>query len=181
MKKSLIIGALAAILLVGYTPSASALSCLSIDMYLKEVVGDENIVIFEGKTTEKIEAAGYTAEVLSVSETLQGYVADTVMVYHAKNETWGYMCNAGPQEVGQSSIYIASVDNTTGKYSVNQRLDLSNSAIISLQADLDKEDVVGEVVEFSVVDKQNQLKTTITDLINEIKILLAELVYWQKQ
>ncbi len=157
-------------------PQAHALSCLSVDMYLKDVVGKEEIVIFVGKSVDRIDETSHTAEVLSVSEVKQGYVEEEIFAYHEKDETWGYLCNNGPKEKGTEGLYVGTRD-TFGKYLVYQRLELNDPLVKTLDADLKKAEVVGEVTELSATDRMNQIMTTISELFREIGILLKEYVY----
>lgn len=158
---------------------AQALSCLSIDEYLKMVTGDEGTLIFTAEVVEQMDEADYTAEVLNVTEVHQGYVEDNIFVYHEKNETWGYLCNIGPQEnIGDTGVYVASRD-TIGKYNVTQRLDVDDILVTNLKADLAEAEITGEVVELSVTDRLNQIMTTISDMLREITLLFKEYQYWK--
>ncbi len=159
---------------------AAALSCLPIDMYLETVVGDDQTIVFTGTSVDKIEGEGYTAEVLTVSDVLQGYVEEKIFVYHQKDETWGYLCNTGPKEEGSTGVYLAIRDNF-GKYSVTQRLELTDDAVATLEADLEEAEVEGEVTELSAQDRANQIMTAIKDLLREAAILLKEYAYWKAQ
>ncbi len=171
--------AIVAIVALPYVPApAHALSCLPIDMYLKDIVGKDEIVIFEGTTIDRIDEKHYTAEVVKVSDVKQGYVEGTTFVYHQKDETWGYLCNNGPDKKGSTGLYVAERDDA-GKYQVYQRLALTDGAVKALNTDLKKAAVTGEVVEFSKTDRMNQIITTLKDLIAEITILLKEHAYWK--
>ncbi len=167
------------VLTLPYLPApAYALSCLPVDMYLKDVVGKDEIVIFEGTSIDRIDEKNYTAEVLSVTKVKQGYVEGKTFVYHQKDETWGYLCNSGPDKKGTTGLYVAERD-AAGKYQVYQRLALTDANIKTLDADLKKAAVTGEVVEFSKTDRMNQIVTALKDLIVEITILLKEHAYWK--
>ncbi len=178
MKKYFLLAAtpLALALLVA-TP-AQALSCLPVDMYLKEVVGKDNVVILTGTSKDKIEGEGYTAEVLTVETVKQGYAEKEVFVYHQKDETWGYLCNNGPKAEGSTGLYITERD-TYGKYNVTQRLELDEAAAAGLEADLKEAEITGEVVELSKTDRMNQTISTITDMLAQITVLLKEYAYWK--
>lgn len=180
MKKYIVAGSLVGInLLVGLgASSASALSCLPVADYLKDVVGKEEIVIFVGKSTEQIHEADYTAEVIAIEEVKQGYAEAQAFAYHEKSIDWGYFCNAGPGKEGEEALYVTSRDSN-GKYVVYQRLSLSDPLVTTLEADLKKAEVSGEVMAFSKTDRMNQIMTTIVELLSEISLLLKEHLYWK--
>lgn len=182
MKKSSIIACLVmmAVLAPIAVPQAEALSCLPVDMYLKDIVGKEEMVVFVGTATKHMEEAGYTAEVVTTKEALQGYVEKELIVYHQKDETWGYLCNNGPKEIGDEGMYIAMRD-ALGTYNVTQRLSLDDAAAKALVEDLAEAEITGEVVELTATDRMNQIITTITDLFGQITKLLKEYAYWKAQ
>lgn len=170
-----------AVLFPNLQTPAQALSCLPVDMYLKDVIGDENTVIFEGVATKQMEETGYTAEVVEVSKALQGYVEKEIIVYHEKDETWGHLCNNGPKKLGESGIYVAMRSNL-GTYNITQRLAVNEDMADTLMELLaDEEIVAGEVVELSPTDRMNQIMTTIVDLFGQITKLLKEYAYWKGQ
>ncbi len=178
MKKTLILSfGLAIILSVATAPTASALSCLPTDEYLKEVVGDENVVMFTGTAVEQMSEKNYTAEVVTVDTVKQGYVEGKVFVYHQKDETWGYLCNAGPGKKGDKGFYVA-VRDEAGKYNVTQRLIFSEMFVGIVEKELKEAEIVGEKIELTTTDKMEQIITTIQDLYEEIKILFKEYKYW---
>lgn len=178
MKKTLFMAALAVVVLGPIaTPRAEALSCLPIADYVKQVVGKDEF-IFVATSKDRIEGTDYTAEVLTVTESKQGYVPEQLFVYHQNDETWGYFCNNGPKEKGSTGLYIVGLDEY-GKYAVYQRLELTDPLVKTLEADLKKADVTGEVSEFSQTDRRNQILTTLGDLFREIGILLKEYTYWK--
>lgn len=157
---------------------AHALSCLPVDMYLKDVVGKDEVVIFVGTATHQMQADEYTAEVLSIEEVKQGYMENEVFVYHEKSKDWGYYCNQGPAKEGEKGLYIATRDDF-GKYTVTQRLALTDPLIETLEADLDTAEVTGEVGEIAKTDRMNALMTTISDALKQIQILFKEYLYWK--
>ena len=157
-------------------PFAHALSCLPVDMYLKDVVGKEEVVIFKGKVKDQIETKNYTAEVITVTEVTQGYVESEVFVYHEKNSDWGYMCNAGPAKEGDESVYI-TIRDVAQKYMVTQRLALTDPLVKTLEADLEEKEVEGQISETTKTDRMNQLMTAISDLFAHIQILFKEYMY----
>jgi hypothetical protein len=164
-------------LLTTTAPKANALSCLPTEMYLKDIIGDENVVMFTGTAVKQIQGTGYTAEVIEVDTVKQGYVEQEVFVYHEKDETWGYLCNAGPDKKGTKGFYVATRDDG-GKYNVAQRLATTDKLIKTLEADLKKGEIVGERVELTKTDRMNQILTTIQDLYEQIQKLFAEYKYW---
>lgn len=158
---------------------AFALSCLPVDMYLKDVVGKEEVVIFEATTIDRIEDKNYTAEVVHVTEAKQGFVEDTLFVYHEKHPDWGYLCNNGPKAKEATGIYVAT-RNDQNQYSVHQRLDLTDPLVKQLDRDLADADVEGGVSEITKTDRMNQIMTGVMELLSQITILLKEYTYWSK-
>jgi hypothetical protein len=181
MKKSIFyVLTLAAIIIIPAVPQpAAALSCLPVDMYLKDIVSKEDIVIFEGTSIKQIKESAYTTEVVTVTDVLQGYVETKTFVYHQKDETWGYLCNPGPSEkANATSVYVAGRDNY-GKYMVYQRLELDSDNLKTLKSDLSEAEVTGEVMTITPTDRMNQIFTTISEMLGEIIILLNEHAYWK--
>lgn len=180
MKKFALFAVVSVVAFSVVVPTTQALSCLPLDMYLKDVVKDDTVVIFEATVKKQIEGSGYTAEVVTVSEVKQGYVEKETFVYHQKDETWGYLCNNGPKGVGTTGLYIALRDDA-GKYNVTQRLELTDEAAKTLEADLEEAEVTGELTEITKTDRMNQIITTISDMLKEIGVLLKEYAYWKAQ
>ncbi len=177
--KPLITLALVAIITSTFaTPRAEALSCLPVDMYLKDIVGKEDNIIFIGTATDQIMEKNYTAEVIEVDEVKQGYIEKEVFVYHQKDETWGYFCNNGPKEKDSKGLYVATRDNY-GKYNVTQRLELNDKEVKILETNLEKAEITGTVAELSSTDRMNQIMTTITEVFTEVITLLKEHAYWK--
>ena len=136
MKNTIFIALLAfttVVVPLGAAP-AQALSCLPVDMFLKDIVGKEEVVVLSGTVNDQISETDYTGEVLSVSEVFQGYAEKEIFAYHEKSVDWGYYCNAGPAEEGAKSMYIINRD-AQGKYVVAQRLSLSDDLVSTLKAD----------------------------------------------
>jgi len=180
MKNNIFLGLFATLLAIaplGVTP-VNALSCLSVDMYLKDIVGKEEVLIFTGTSEDKQDNDDYTAEVITVDEVLQGYTESEIFVYHQKDETWGYLCNAGPKDEGSKGLYVAE-RNDFGKYRVNQRLELTDPLIKTLREDLKAKGMEGGKGELTKTDRMNQIVTTVNELIAEISILLREFIYWK--
>jgi hypothetical protein len=157
---------------------AYALSCLPVDVYLKEVVGNDDIVIFEATSLDRIESTEHTAEVVKVTKAKQGWVEDIMFVYHPKHTDWGYLCNNGPKAEGTTGVYIAG-RNEQNQYAVHQRLDLTDPLVKELEANLKTEKVEGGIGELTKTDRMNQIMTTINDLLAQITTLLKEYVYWK--
>jgi hypothetical protein len=147
-------------------------------MYLKDVVGRDDIVIFEATSLDRIESAEHTAEVVKVTGAKQGWVEDTMFVYHEKHPDWGYLCNNGPKGNGSSGVYVAS-RNDQNQYSVHQRLDLTDPLVKELTANLQAEKVEGGISELTKTDRMNQIMTGVNDLFVQITTLLKEYVYWK--
>ncbi len=176
-----IIGALVLSLLVPFAATpAAALSCLPTADYLKDVVGNEDIVIFEATSLDRIEETGHTVEVLAIHTAHQGYLDDKLFAYHEKHPDWGYLCNSGPVKQGTKSIYVAS-RNDHNQFFVHQRLDLTDPLVTTLKADIKKAEVEGAVSPIAKTDRLNQIKTSIGELLAQIGTLLREFSYWSKQ
>jgi len=158
---------------------ASALSCLPVDMYLKDVVGNEEIVIFEATSLDQIESEEHTAEVLKVNKALQGWVEDTIFVYHEKHPDWNYLCNSGPVGNGTTGIYVAH-RNEQNQYSVHQRLEVSDPLAKQLKTDIEKAKIEGGISELTTTDRKNQIISVIQDLVKQITRLMKEHAYWSK-
>ncbi len=175
----IIVASLALVVLAAANPQpAAALSCLPIDMYLKEIVGDEETVIFTATAVDRLEETDYTAEVLEVNEAMQGYVESTIMVYHQKHPDWGYLCNSGPKAEGSEGVYVAG-RNEQGQYNIYQRLDLTDPLVAELEDNLEEAEVEGGVGEITETDRMNQIMTTIQDLLKQIQVLVKEYLYWR--
>jgi hypothetical protein len=183
MKTNIFLGLMAVVFMVGavIAPKAHALSCLPTDMYFKDIVGKEEVVVFTGTQVDKMTQKGYTVEVVAVSDVHQGYVEEQIFVYHQNDETWGYLCNAGPDTKDkQEGVYVALRD-AQGKYMVTQRLSVDSPLIETLFEDLEKAKITGEVVELTKTDRMNQIITTIEELYEQIKMLFQEYKYWKAQ
>ena len=179
MKKHIFLSIVAAVAILAplaVTP-AHALSCLPVDMYLKDIIGKEEITIFIGSAKDQIEEDDYTAEVINIAEVLQGYAEDELMVYHEKNADWGYLCNAGPGDENERGLYITE-RNAHGKYNVYQRLELTDPLVETLKEDLEEAEIEGALAETTKEDRLNQIRTTIAELMEEIQILIQEFRYW---
>lgn len=178
MKKTLIFSLSLTLVLSAITaPTALALSCLPTDMYLKDVVGDDDVVMFTGTALEQMSEKNYTAEVIAVETVKQGYVGEKVFVYHEKDETWGYLCNAGPGKKGEKGFYVA-VRDYAGKYNVTQRLIFTEKFVAEVEKDLTEAKIVGEKIEITKVDQMEQILTSIQSLYEQIKTLFKEYKYW---
>jgi len=180
MKNNIILAVFATMLVV--TPlavnRAQALSCLPVEAYLADVVGKDEILIFSGTAVDKMESDNYTAEIIKIDQALQGWVEDSIFVYHQKDKDWGYLCNNGPKEKGSRGIYVAE-RNQMGKYNVYQRLELTDPLVATLKADLETKEVEGGVGELSATDRMNQIMTSVNELFAEIVVLLREYIYWK--
>ena len=159
---------------------AHALSCLPVDMYLQDIVSNEDVVIFTGTVTDQIQEDTYTAEVITVQEVLQGYAQTELFLYHTKDATWGYMCNAGPAKDGETSLYVASQD-ASGMFTAHQRLAVDDPLVATLKADLEEAEIQGSHDPLTKEDRMNQLMTNISDLFAKINILFKEYLYLKMQ
>lgn len=175
MKQNIFLSLVVCALVIPFIPhSASALSCLPTDAYLKDVVGKDEIIIFSATQTERSEETDYTRERVTVTKAMQGYMEKELFVYHQKHPDWGYLCNAGPSpKQGSTGVYIAERD-AYGKYTIHQRLETTSDFVTTLESDLKKAEITGEATELSASDRANQIMTTIEEMIGHIVTLLKE-------
>lgn len=172
---------LAAVLLISFPTPSHALSCLSVEEYLKTIIGNEDIVIFTASTKATMEKDGYTAEAVTVTKGHQGYVESEIMVYHPKDETWGYLCNSGPKGNNTTGLYVTERD-AMGMYQVTQRLDVKDTVVTDFVKQLESnEEVSGEIVTLTKEDRIARIYGSINDLFATLGRLLGELAYWSSQ
>ncbi|MFN3692633.1 MAG: hypothetical protein ACK4SL_00865 [Candidatus Paceibacteria bacterium] len=166
------------VVLIGALPTPShALSCVETGQYLDTTIGSDDLMIITATVQKTITEKDYTAEVVTVTDALQGYVEKEAFLYHQKDETWGYLCNSGPVGNGKSAMYVVTRNNV-GQYWVSQTLDLKSDLAKDVVKKIADKKVEGEVVEFSATDRKNQIMTTIMDLFKQISVLLREHTYW---
>ena len=165
---------------VVHAPAAQALSCLPTADYLETVIDDGETIVFIGTSVARTDTDLYTSEVVEVTEALQGYVEEELFVYHQKHPDWNYLCNAGPQAKGSTGVYVVQRD-ALGQYNVNQRLTLTEPIAKDFLEQLEDASVEGMTSELTNTDQQNQIFTTIAELIERIGKLLVELKYWKNQ
>jgi len=171
--------AFVAVSTLSFASPAQALSCLPVDMYLKDIVGkDGEVTILVGTVQDQVLEDAFTGEVLAVEEVKQGYAENTLFVYHEKSIDWGYLCNAGPAKKGDKSVYII-VRDAYGKPMVTQRLSMSDPLVDTLQKDLEEKEITGSIAETTKTDRMNQIMTSISDLFKEITTLFKEYMYWK--
>ncbi|MBP9717594.1 MAG: hypothetical protein KBD44_02645 [Candidatus Pacebacteria bacterium] len=166
------------VVFIGALPSPShALSCVETGQYLDMVIGTDDTMIVTATVQKTITEKDYTAEVVTVTDALQGYVEKEAFLYHQKDETWNYLCNQGPVGNGKSAMYVVT-RNDAGQYWVSQTLDPKSDLAKDVVKKIADKKVEGEVFDFSATDRQNQIMTTIMDLLKQIGILLKEHSYW---
>lgn len=166
------------VVFIGALPTPShALSCVETGQYIDMVIGTDDALIITATVKKTITEKDYTAEVVTVTDALQGYVEKEAFLYHQKDETWGYLCNNGPVGNGKSALYVVT-RNEAGQYWVSQTLDPKSDLAKDVVKKIAEKKVAGEVVDFSATDRQNQIMTTIMDLLKQIDILLKEHTYW---
>lgn len=166
------------VVFIGSLPTPShALSCIETGQYLDMTIGNDDSVIIKATVKKTITDKDYTAEVVTITDALQGYVEKEAFLYHPKDETWGYLCNQGPVGDGKSAIYVAT-RNDAGQYWVSQTIDPQSDLGKEVIKKVADKKVEGEVVEFSATDRKNQIMTTIMDLFKQIGMLLKEHSYW---
>lgn len=182
MKISLSLAMLSVILLgaVAHAPAAQALSCLPTADYLETVIDDGQTIVFTGTSLDRTDTPSYTSEVVEVNQVLQGYVEEELFVYHERHPDWNYLCNAGPQKKGSTGLYVVQRD-ALGQYNVSQRLALNEQIATDFIKNIESAEVEGMTSELSNVDQQNQIFTTIAELLERIGKLLVELKYWQSR
>jgi len=163
--------------LVSLPQAGHALSCLSTSQYLESIVGSETTVVFQGTVTDTITEPTAVQEVVTITEAYQGFVPGRAFLSHQKDETWGFLCNTGPVGTDQSAVYIAE-QTDSGYYLVNQTLAVDSELVDTLLTQLKDANIIGTINEFSTTDRQNQIRSTIADLLQQILQLLKEYTYW---
>jgi hypothetical protein len=176
MKKSIIALSLALVFL-SQAPSASALSCLPVDMYLDTVPTDETTFVFIGTATE---VKNHT-QVITVSESLKGWVAPQVWVTHPHSTDWGYFCSNGPAKAGEETIFLVNIDQY-GRFNVSQTLDADSKMGKDFLEDIrSTPDVDGGITEVTTEDHVSEVRQMIYDLLKALTGMLTELHYWQSK
>jgi hypothetical protein len=157
-------------------PSAEALSCLPLDMYLESVVNDGTTQIFIGTAT----AVKDNTQVVTVKRALQGWVASEVWVEHPWSQDWQYFCSNGPAAPGKETVFLTTV-NEQGMYMVTQTLAANSDLAKGLIATLEKVGVEGSITEATPAERANEVRQAIIELIKRITGMLAELKYWESR
>ncbi len=176
MKKNIIAIGIG-IMFLGSASSASALSCLPIDMYLDTVINDGSTSIFIGTASE---VQNHT-QVVTVTKALQGWVASKVWVTHPWSSDWNYYCSNGPAKAGESTVFLVILDEY-GSYSVTQTLPVSSDLAQDLMKDLAKtKDVDAGITEATAEDHALAIRDSIVELLKALMNKFAELKYWQNE
>ncbi len=166
-----------ALVLFGNVPSASALSCLPVDMYLDTVVENETTMVFTGTATE---VKNHT-QVVTVTEAHQGWVAPKVWVTHPWSSDWQYFCSNGPAKAGEPTVFLVTIDEY-GSFSVTQTLPADSDLAKDLITELEKnDDVDAGITEVTPADRASEMRQSIVDLMKALMNMLAELRYWQSE
>ncbi len=173
MKRSILGMTLAFAFVLG-VPQASALSCLPTDMYLESVVGDETTLVFAGTATP----VKNHAQVVTVSKSLQGWVAPTLWVEHPYSTDWQYFCSNGPAKTGESTVFLVTV-NEYGTFSVTQTLPANSDLAKELIKDLSAAKVDAGITETTPEGRANELRDMMSNLIKALLNMLAELKHWE--
>ncbi len=175
MRKSLLGIALIGAFLLN-TSSASALSCLPIDMYLNSVVGDETTQIFVGTASPE---KNHT-QVVTVTKPLQGWIMNTVFVQHPWSNDWHYFCSNGPPTPGAQTIFLATLDEY-GSYSVTQTLPVDSEYAQDLIEALEDGGAKAGVTEETPEERAQSVRQSIIELIRVLITMLTELSYWESK
>jgi hypothetical protein len=155
-------------------PQAHALSCLPVDMYLDSVVGDDTTQVFIGTATE----VKNHAQVVTVSKALQGWVAPQVWVEHPYSTDWQYFCSNGPAVKGKETIFLTMIDENNVR-TVTQTVAVDSELGKDLIKMLEKESVDAGITEATSVERAEELKQSIVELLKVLVGMLRELAYWQ--
>jgi len=157
--------------------SASALSCLPIDMYLDTVVNDETTQIFIGTGTE---VKDHT-QVVTVSKVLQGWVTPTIWVEHPYSEDWKYFCSNGPSKAGEATVFLTTM-NEYGAYTVMQTLPLNSDYAKDLIKDIEVvDDIEAGLSEGIPEERADSLKQSMINLIKVLMNMLVEFKFWESK
>lgn len=177
MKRNSIFGFGLIIAFLLSTSNVSALSCLPVDMYLDNVVGDETTQIFIGTAT----AVKNHTQVVTVSKAMQGWVAPSVWVAHPYSNDWQYFCSNGPAKVGESTVFLTTI-NEFGSYTVTQTLPENSSLAKNLIKNIEAEDEIeAGITESTPAERADSVRESIMNLIKALLSRLAELKYWESK
>lgn len=176
MKKSIIgFGFVVALML--QATSASALSCLPIDMYLDTTIGDETTQIFIGTATE---VKNHT-QVVTVSKALKGWVPSTVWVEHPYSNDWQYFCSNGPAKVGAATVFLTTI-NEFGTFSVTQTLPANSDLAQKFIKDIEAHDSTeAGITPVSPTERTASIRESMINLIKVLSNMFAEFRYWESQ
>jgi hypothetical protein len=176
MKRTLIVLSLAVAFML-QAPSAYALSCLPVDMYLESTLKeDDGTFIFKGTATE---VQNHT-QVVTVTESIKGWVPAKMWVTHNYSDDWKYFCSNGPAKAGVSTLFFVTVDDHGG-WNVNQTIPLTDTLAKDFLKDADVADLDGGITETTPENRANEVMESIQNLIKVLVNLLTEYRYWQSQ
>jgi hypothetical protein len=145
-------------------------------MYLDTIPQDEMTQVFVGTATE---VQNHT-QVVTVSESLKGWVSSKVWVIHPWSSDWSYFCSSGPAKKGVKTVFITTIDQY-GSYTVTQTLPYDSKLAKDLIADLKKAEVESGVTEATAEERAEAIRQSIFDVLKAVMNLLAELRYWQSE
>ena len=157
-------------LVIFLAPQAEALSCLPVDVYLEGVVGDDATQVFIGTATE---VENHT-QVVTVNESLQGWVAAELFVVHQYSDDWKYFCSNGPAVVGRETIFLTMVDQNSTRL-VTQTLAADSKEGRDLIKMIKEEKVDAGITGATPAERASELRYSIIELIKVLVNMLLEL------
>jgi hypothetical protein len=176
MKKSVIAIVLGFALLVPVAPSAHALSCLPLDMYLESVAKEEDrTLVFIGTATAVTKDH---TQVVTVTEALKGWVAPKMWITHNYSNDWQYFCSNGPAKTGEATMFFVTIDSY-GSFTAVQTLPANSDDAKEFRVTLEKSKTDAGIAEATARDRASEVLESIKGLITALMGLMQEFRYWQ--
>ena len=191
------IAALIVITGISIPSPAAALSCMDPAGMLDRYVEDGSFSIFTaiaGETKSFVQQpaatngdpnrqfdGGYVGQLVNVTETHKGWLADAFWVYHQQDPTWNYLCSSGPVEEGVEAVFIVS--NPSGQFDLATVVntypadsELAKNLIAALDDSGDQEQ---NLFEHSKESRLSDLYREIKEMIFLVRIKFAEWKFWK--
>lgn len=197
MKKISILPILALIVLASAPQQSFALSCVDPEGMVDYIVKDADSLVVTAKPVEQKEYvsepaikddpngmydAGYSGQLLDISEAHMGTVPDMQWVYFTRNGTWNYLCVGEPPKVGTENIYVFKMPNSPFELQ-------TVTAVYPRDSDMAKKllgaigdsklEVEPTVYEVPKADWVTRLHDELKEMAFIIKIKLAEWTSWK--
>jgi hypothetical protein len=166
-----------ALLVLAQAPSAHALSCLPIDMYLETTLSpDDGTFVFIGTATE---VKNHT-QVVTVTEAVKGWVPKNMWVTHQYSDDWKYFCSNGPAKPGVSTLFFVTIDDQS-TWNVVQTIPVTEKLAKDFLADAHDADLDGGITEATAENRRDEMLESINALIKKILAMITEFKYWQSE